>query len=384
MNREERATCAKCIALYCEGIILSIDSERECGKLEDFVARTLSQQNEVKEYLEETAIGIKEHRDYHETLKDSAASAYTNQMCMNKVYELFTSMLPDINKAYSFIKSVHGDPYSTIINKFAEDYYKEMVRPEEVFTIIGSRTEYEHRNYDYQTNTNDVKKIEEDVRYYIVIKHEESGEYFELECYSYEDICCSGYCPADYVSCEIKRIDDVRITARYKGHEKVLLYIRDFDKLKKSELNTIFDLEDVIDLNLYENDKIFIGDAMEISFYGGDMYYSEGYVNYNPDVFTKVSVRQFDAKPVWIFKGDSGAGKTYLTDFIVRDSNKTKLETDAYEVLPDKIIEDIVVIGNKCEYDVEDITSRIPLTFYPIIVDFTKMDKVERTKRIDY
>ena len=60
-------------------------------------------------------------------------------------------------------------------------------------------------------------------------------------------------------------------------------------------------------------------------------------------------------RKVWIFKGDSVSGKTFLSDKI----SLSKYETDYQPKLPDVIKEDIIVIGNKYKFDIEDIKKRI-------------------------
>ena len=48
-------------------------------------------------------------------------------------------------------------------------------------------------------------------------------------------------------------------------------------------------------------------------------------------------------RPVWIFKGDSSSGKSYLSHL----TQKKVYETDSNSKLPIKITEDIIVLGNK-------------------------------------
>ena len=65
--------------------------------------------------------------------------------------------------------------------------------------------------------------------------------------------------------------------------------------------------------------------------------------------------RGFDKVPLWIFKGESGLGKSFLAHKL---QDLSVFETDAWKTLPDVITEDIVVLGNKYQHTVEDITSR--------------------------
>lgn len=79
-----------------------------------------------------------------------------------------------------------------------------------------------------------------------------------------------------------------------------------------------------------------------------------------------------DKRPVWIFKGDSGLGKSYIAGIIANsDRAKTVYETDAHEEL-DTIEADIIVVGNKYEYSFEEIESKIKGEHEIIYVDFSK------------
>ena len=73
------------------------------------------------------------------------------------------------------------------------------------------------------------------------------------------------------------------------------------------------------------------------------------------------SARAVEERVVYIYTGPSGLGKTYLT------YEKDKFETDAYDILPNEIEENIIVLGNRHNYKYEDILSRIDRTNTKII-----------------
>lgn len=75
-------------------------------------------------------------------------------------------------------------------------------------------------------------------------------------------------------------------------------------------------------------------------------------------------------RKVWIFKGGSLLGKKFLSDKI--DLNK--YETDTSQNLPKVLNQEIIVIGNKYHFTIEDIVSRIKNKDFIefIIVDFSK------------
>ena len=74
-----------------------------------------------------------------------------------------------------------------------------------------------------------------------------------------------------------------------------------------------------------------------------------------------------DKRPVWIFKGNSGLGKSYLAG-IIANSNRVKAvyETDAHKEL------DTIVVGNKYKHSLEEIESKIKGEHEIIYVDFVR------------
>lgn len=68
-----------------------------------------------------------------------------------------------------------------------------------------------------------------------------------------------------------------------------------------------------------------------------------------------------DDRPVWIFYGKSGTGKSTLAYILSQSdvSDKTIYETDSCDHLPDEIWADIIVIGNKHNYDLSTVIEHI-------------------------
>lgn len=60
-------------------------------------------------------------------------------------------------------------------------------------------------------------------------------------------------------------------------------------------------------------------------------------------------------RKVWIFQGESILGKTFLSD----QMNLSKYETDTSSELPKVFKEEIIVVGNKHKFSIEDIKNRI-------------------------
>lgn len=79
-----------------------------------------------------------------------------------------------------------------------------------------------------------------------------------------------------------------------------------------------------------------------------------------------------DKRPVWIFKGDSGLGKSYIAGIVANSDRAKKVyETDAHEEL-DTIEADIIVVGNKYNHPLKEIESKIKGEHEIIYVDFSK------------
>jgi len=106
-------------------------------------------------------------------------------------------------------------------------------------------------------------------------------------------------------------------------------------------------------LPTFENDtdnKVF-----SISKYGGDNYYPSGGYSVNMELF-KETVRAKNLRPVWIFKGKSNSGKSFLASKL---NDLEVYETDSNEELPTSITASIIVLGNKYNYSIDDIKPKL-------------------------
>jgi len=84
-------------------------------------------------------------------------------------------------------------------------------------------------------------------------------------------------------------------------------------------------------------------------------YYPEGEYKVNMDLF-EASPRYKENRQVYIFTGPSGAGKSFLAHQL---KDLTVYETDSKDTLPNSIIDNVVVIGNKYDFSVDDVKSRL-------------------------
>lgn len=123
-------------------------------------------------------------------------------------------------------------------------------------------------------------------------------------------------------------------------------------------------------LNIEDIQPNFDGDisneVFSVDCDGGDNYYPSG--NYSIKMeFFKETDRAKNLRPVWIFKGQSSAGKSFLASKL----NEVEVyETDRNEMLPEKITASVIVLGNKYNYTVEDIKGKLFGEVEINIVDF--------------
>jgi hypothetical protein len=118
------------------------------------------------------------------------------------------------------------------------------------------------------------------------------------------------------------------------------------------------------------NSEDIDNEVFSVSYDGGDSYYPSGEYTVNMDLFVETP-RHKDKRPVWLFKGSSSLGKSYLA---AKLNDLTVYETDSSDVLPEQIKEDVIVLGNKYDYDVEDIKKVIFGDCELIIVYFSKLE----------
>lgn len=103
---------------------------------------------------------------------------------------------------------------------------------------------------------------------------------------------------------------------------------------------------------------------------GGDSYYPGGGYSVKMELFQESS-RVKNLRPVWIFKGKSNTGKTYIA------SKLTELEiyeTDCSETLPEVITASVVVLGNKYDFEIADVISKLFGKVDVNIVEFTELN----------
>lgn len=153
---------------------------------------------------------------------------------------------------------------------------------------------------------------------------------------------------------------------------EILLY---FKYISRKEKITVFEIKEVkhfigtsyLPLNIF---SIMI-DVDNKEHYNEAFDFNDTDINIKYEKF-RVTNRLKKLRPVWIIKGKSGLGKSYLTTTLFNNSNLTIYETDSSPNLPLIIFEDIIVIGNKYTFNIKQIEERIFGEHETIIVNFDK------------
>ena len=174
---------------------------------------------------------------------------------------------------------------------------------------------------------------------------------YEVRLWEIYGNCYSGYCKASWAYIEFHKVDSF-IGMTHKP-------------IKELEFTLLFDEYGIA--NEIKNDIFYY-------FNGGDQWYPAGVVEFNEELFEPIN-RNMEKRPVWVFRGDSALGKSYLSGIIANSDRKglSVYETDAHEELTE-INDNIVVIGNKYNYSIEDIEKHIAGEHETILVDFSKLE----------
>lgn len=166
---------------------------------------------------------------------------------------------------------------------------------------------------------------------------------FELTLRESYGMCPSGWTTASWGECSIITVSNFRPFSHVPVKEIVL----DGDIIEYNEDYSMYEIGDINEA----------ADVFDYSYDGGDGWYPNGYVSVNMELF-KESKRFFKKRPVWIFNGDSGLGKSTIGTFVNR-SGMTVFETDSVDELPDDIAEDVIILGNRSGFSIEDVKEHL-------------------------
>jgi len=107
--------------------------------------------------------------------------------------------------------------------------------------------------------------------------------------------------------------------------------------------------------NIEVTSQVFENQVFKFDNIGEDEYYPNGTYAINFDLFKKTPRFKQD-RVVWIWTGPSGLGKTFLSSKMV---NLEVYETDFSNKLPNVIYADIIIIGNKYKFTIDDVKTKI-------------------------
>ena len=153
---------------------------------------------------------------------------------------------------------------------------------------------------------------------------------FEIELSHDEGECGSGYCAASYGSMKVNQVE------KFNG----------FTHLPINPLTIP---------QFGANDDDVDNDVFHYSCDGGCGYYPNGGYSVKMELF-EATPRAKTLRPTYVFIGESGIGKSFLAS---KFGNTIVFETDAYEELPNKIIADVIVLGNRYPHTIDDIHQRV-------------------------
>lgn len=219
--------------------------------------------------------------------------------------------------------------------------------------IIGLRLEKFLTNGEYSDGEYDSADTIEENRYILYCIGDYNNKY-EITLWNTYGECGSGWCGASWGNIKI----DIVTEFANKTHipiNKLSIYI---------DVDNYNNYEDEEDCNIHN-------EVFSYSEVGGDGYYPCGSISVNIDLF-KPTIRSIEKRPVWLFKGNSNLGKSYLGHKINKDKFVNVYETDSSDCLPSKIKESIIILGNKYNYSVEEINNKIFGEHELIVVDFNK------------
>lgn len=368
MNKEkligelETGYVSKVVNGYCKQILEKIDSVKQGT---DLVTRM--ELDNFYNYISNDKESMRRLEVEAELYKEGLRlSEYVAQVAIITIYKTFVEKLDmrinEENEPYTedyeainYLNEVYTHPHDFCIKHI--DEWVESYIHYDFFTILGMRIEYSAEK------TDDGEWINKPT-FIITLKGQQGmSSYYELELF--DTVCgCDEYFTDEYGYCNLRIISKPNITMPIK--DKKMIKLPRF--VGEKDIRTLVTNE-CVDLFDFYGDKIVIEDVFEATSTGGDSYYPMGYVEVNTDLFKKANARQKDKRVVWIFKGESATGKTYLSN-LIRLASKSVYETDDNNELPKELTEDIIVIGNKYNFSVEDVKEKIVGDAEIIVVDF--------------
>lgn len=240
------------------------------------------------------------------------------------------------------------------IKKLLEDFFEDQFflnqsryeEGETSYVVIGLLVEKYIGNVVYGHNCNFETVQEELEKFHIFCREEETGDLYKVSLWETYGECGSGWTTATYGNYTITKVEHIEPFTH-----------RPIDSDIRFKIGYASD-------RAYQSEDVGNG-VFFCSEDGGDPYYPSGGVNVNMELF-KPLARAMEKRPVYVFYGGSGLGKSTLAG----KTGCSVFETDAVDILPDEITADIVVVGNRSGFSLEDVVGRIPEDARVIKVNF--------------
>lgn len=203
--------------------------------------------------------------------------------------------------------------------------------------VTGSNCDFEYINSEFNS--------------YTVFFIADNNDKYALKLWLEEGECGSGYCSASYGFAEVIMVKGAFQGINLLPTKKMTVDMDDLLKFKNIDGKVILHSEDEDDICIVDTN-------------GGDVYYPSGGFYFNDKLFYKTP-RTIDKRRTYIIKGPSGIGKSFLTKSI---TDLKVYETDIDTKLPDKLIYDVIVLGNRSGFSVEDIKNKLNLDTTEVVV----------------
>ena len=206
------------------------------------------------------------------------------------------------------------------------------------YKLVGAREEIYSSSTTVGGNCDFHDEPCDRVRWTFFFKVDKEDGYTAVSIYSFDGMCPSGWTTAQWGAMEVRKVSKTGPMTHLPQRE-VILKDEDFGGFDDNPYPEV------------ENE------LFSVSYDGGDEWYPCGGFSVNESLLVKTN-RGFDKKPCWIFYGDSNLGKSTL-GLALEKEGYTVFESDAVDTLPNTIEADIIVLGNRSKWTLEDVKKHI-------------------------
>ena len=208
------------------------------------------------------------------------------------------------------------------------------------FLVVGMKVHHYIGEFLDGHNCN-FKEYKEPMEEYIICMSKDDKKY-ELSLKEVNGQCYSGWSTATWGESIIKEVVNFGAITH----------------VPKKDINKVINLSNCHDspTEYFKTGEVYECDFFYFNIDGGDDYYPSGSAYAKLDAFEATN-RGFDKTPVWVFKGDSNLGKSFLAHKL---KDMKIYETDCSDVLPELLGYNVIVLGNKHNFTLEEIKGKLP------------------------